>query len=156
MKQLSTVQAAYIAGFLDGDGSIYVRLKPNSTYRYGFQVAPNIVFYQSQKELKFLESLKEMIGVGYIRLRNDGIAEYTIGDTGSMRDLINQIGSHLIFKKEQAVLLIRILDRKEKIKSGEDFLKIAKLIDRYKELNYSKKRKIGSEQVIVSKKFITP
>ncbi len=42
-KKISSTQKAYLAGFLDGDGSIYVRIKPNNTYKYGFQVAPYIV-----------------------------------------------------------------------------------------------------------------
>ncbi len=43
MKTLTPTQAAYVAGFLDGDGSIFVRLKPNAAYRYGFQIAPYVV-----------------------------------------------------------------------------------------------------------------
>jgi len=57
--KLSKEQRAYIAGFLDGDGSIYVRLKPNSTYRYRFQVSPAIVFYQSEKESNYLQWLQK-------------------------------------------------------------------------------------------------
>lgn len=158
MRRLNESMAAYIAGFLDGDGSIYVRLKPNTQYRYGFQVAPNIVFYQSQKEIKFLERVKNEIGAGYIRKRNDGIAEYTIGDVGTMRELIYQIHPHLIFKREQASLLIQILDQKEKVDSKEKFLELANLIDRYKELNYSKKRKINAKSVLdsFSLEHVTP
>ena len=156
MKSLSSTQASYIAGFLDGDGSIYVRLKPNQTYRYGFQIAPNIVFYQSQKEVHFLHVLQEVVGAGYIRLRKDGIAEYTIGDTATMRELVAYIEPYLIFKKAQANLLIQILDQKEYVQSKDDFLQLAKLIDRFKELNYSKKRTIGAAQVMSSKKFVTP
>ena len=37
--------------------------------------------------------------------------------------------------------MIKILDMKEKIKNKNDFIEIAKLIDRFRELNYSKKRK---------------
>jgi len=59
--KLSTQQKAYIAGFLDGDGSIHVRLKPNSTYRYRFQVSPAIVFYQSVKEVEHLKWLQDTI-----------------------------------------------------------------------------------------------
>lgn len=66
MNQLTKLDAAYLAGFLDGDGSIYVRVKPNATYKFGFQIAPNIVFFQSQKEIKSLEKLQEMVGGGYI------------------------------------------------------------------------------------------
>ena len=133
MNQLTPVKSAYIAGFLDGDGSIYVRLKPNKTYKYGFQVAPYIVFYQSQKQIEILEALKEIVGAGYIRLRKDGIAEYTIGDVLSMRELINQIGTYLILKSKQAQLLIKILDSKTKVKSSKDFEQVATLIDKFSE-----------------------
>ena len=147
MNLLTKLNAAYVAGFLDGDGSIHVRLKPNATYRFRFQVAPNIVFYQSQKETKFLEGLRDMVGGGYVRLRNDGIAEYIIGDTETMRNLIKKIEPYLVLKKRQARLLIEILSCKENVKNEHDFLRMAQLIDQYKDLNYSKKRTVGFAQV---------
>ena len=148
MKTLTPTQAAYVAGFLDGDGSIFVRLKPNAAYKYGFQIAPYIVFFQSQKEIDFLERLQELIGVGYVRLRNDGIAELTVGSIKAMRDLIGQVEPYLILKKRQARLLVKILERKEQVKSKEDFIALVHLIDQYKSLNYSKKRTITFERVV--------
>lgn len=148
MKSLSKTQAAYIAGFLDGDGSIYVQLKANPTYKFGFQVAPNIVFFQSQKSISILKKLKQMVGGGYIRLRKDGIAEYTIGDSETMQGLLAQIKPYLLLKKVQADLLVQILDSKKKIQNEKDFLRIAKLIDKYQALNYSKKRTIGFTAVL--------
>ena len=50
MLKITQTQLAYLAGFIDGDGSIYVRLKPNDTYRYGFQIAPYIILFQSAKD----------------------------------------------------------------------------------------------------------
>ena len=70
---LTQTQKAYLAGFLDGDGSIYVRLKPNPTYKYGFQVAPYIVLFQSHKEKENFEKICSLIGLGYLRIRKDGI-----------------------------------------------------------------------------------
>ena len=150
MRKLTKEKAAYIAGFLDGDGSIHVRLKPNDTYRYGFKVAQNIVFYQSQKEQEFLERLRQTVGGGYVRRRNDGIAEYVIGDVGTMRDLISSVLPYLILKKRQAKLLVKIFEIKEKVKNKKDFLQLAKLIDEYQNLNYSKKRTVNSSQVAQS------
>jgi hypothetical protein len=141
VKILTETDAAYIAGFLDGDGSIHVRLKPNKAYRFGFQIAPNIVFYQSEKGKNVLERLMEKVGGGRMRLRNDGIVEYIIGDSATMKALINRIKPYLILKKNQADLLISILKRKESVTTKGDFLEVVRLIDSYKELNYSKKRK---------------
>ena len=148
MKHLSKTQCAYIAGFLDGDGSLYIRIKPNKDYRFNYQIAPNIVFYQSQKGWLFLQEIKKMIDAGYMRKRNDGIAEYIIGDVATMSSLLKQISSFLIFKKKQAQLFLRILQKKTKVKTKEDFIALATMIDKLEELNYSKKRRITSQVVI--------
>ncbi len=66
-KTISTTERAYLAGFLDGDGSIYVRLKSNSTYKYGFQVSPYIILFQSIKEIKNFKKACALINCGYMR-----------------------------------------------------------------------------------------
>lgn len=141
MKKISSTQKAYLAGFLDGGGSIYVRLKPNADYRYGFQVAPYIVLFQSKKELGKFERVCSLIDIGYIRERKDGILEYTIGREEAIRSFLKMVGPYLIMKKEQAALMIEILDMKAKIENKDSFLKLMKATDRFRGLNYSKKRK---------------
>lgn len=148
MKHLSKIKCAYIAGFLDGDGSIYIRLKPNKDYHFGYQVAPNIVFYQSQKNLLFLQKIKDIIGAGYLRKRNDGIAEYILGDVLSMSSLLKQITPYLILKKKQARLFLQIIQKKKRVKTKNDFIVLTKMIDNLEKLNYSKKRRITSKVII--------
>ena len=138
---LSQTQKAYLAGFLDGDGSIYVRLKQNSTYRYGFQIAPYIVLFQSQKEKENFEKICSLIGIGYLRVRKDGILEYIIGKTEGLRKFLKIVKPFVILKKRRVALMTEILDKKEKVKNKNDFRKLVDLIDRFRELNYSKKRK---------------
>jgi len=138
---LNQSKRAYLAGFLDGDGSIYVRLKSNSSYRYGFQIAPYIVLFQSQKEQKKFKKLCSLINLGYMRVRKDGILEYTIGKVDSLQKFLRIVKPFLILKKEQADLMLKILNKKETVKNKQDFIKLANLIDRFRDLNYSKKRK---------------
>ena len=140
-KTMSISQRAYLAGFLDGDGSIYVRLKPNSSYKYGFQVSPYIVFFQSAKAIKSFQKVCALLDYGYLRKRKDGILEYTIGKKDEIIKFLGLIRPYLILKKKQADLMIRIIEQKDKVKSKSDFQKLAKLIDKFRELNYSKKRK---------------
>ena len=147
MSQLNKVQKAYFAGFLDGDGSIYVQLKPNATYRYGFQIAPYIVLYQSQKSRKSFEKLCSMLGLGYMRERRDGILEYIIGRNDEIRTFLALVQPYVLLKKNQVELMLQILAAKERVKNSEDFQALAKLVDRFRELNYSKKRK---------KRIVTP
>ena len=138
---LRPTQQAYIAGFLDGDGSIYVRLKPNPTYRYGFQVAPYIVLYQSQKSRDEFERICSLIGSGHLRVRSDGILEYIVERAGPLKELLRMVKPFVLLKRKQVNLMTEILDKKERVKSKEDFAALASLIDRFRELNYSKKRK---------------
>lgn len=141
------IEKAYVAGFLDGDGSIYVKLTRNSGYKFKFQVAPYLVFYQSGKQPEFLNKLNKIINLGYIRHRNDGIHELIIGDVDSLKSLVKALVPYLILKKKQALLMLKVLKLKQKVRSADDFIKLSKLIDEFANLNYSKKRIINSLEV---------
>ena len=139
---ISSIQKAYLAGFLDGDGSIYVRAKPNTTYRFGYQIAPSIVLFQSSKNQEFLESIHKMINLGYIRERKDGILELTINKIDEIMCFVKMVKPFTKFKKRQINLLEKIVSAKEAVKTKEDFAKLLKLVHVFSEINYSKKRKV--------------
>lgn len=141
MSKLSSVQKSYLAGFIDGDGSIYVRLKPNDSYRYGFQVAPYIVLFQASKDEEIFRRVCSLMDFGYLRKRKDGILEYTIGRTEDIIELLIMIKPYLILKKRQANLMLEILKKKKSVKNKADFQGLMDLIDKFRDLNYSKKRK---------------
>lgn len=141
MKSISSIKKAYLAGFLDGDGSIYVRLKPNSSYRYGFQVAPYVILFQSAKDRSKFEEVCSLIELGYIRERKDGILEYTINKIDNIRIFLSVIKPFVILKRKQVALMIDILDQKKKVENSKDFSVLIEMIDSFRELNYSKKRK---------------
>ena len=157
--KLSKEQKAYISGFLDGDGSIHVRLKPNSSYRFRFQISPSVVFYQSKKEESYMLWLRDLVGRGYIRKRKDGIIEYILGDIESIQYLLNNLKPHLRLKRRQADLMLKVLKLKAGTKTAQDFLNLAREIDKFQELNYSKKRIQNSfqvEKVLRKEKFLAP
>jgi len=56
-------------------------------------------------------------------------------------------------------LMIEVLAMKEKVKTGKDFLKLAKKIDGFQKMNYSKKRIQNSlevEKVLKKERLLTP
>lgn len=140
MQKLTQTQISYLAGFIDGDGSIYVRAKPNQDYRFGFQIAPYIVLFQSTKDEVNFNKICALLDCGYLRKRKDGILEYIVGRREEIIDLITLIKPYLILKSRQADLLLEILELKSKIKDEKDFDKLLKLVNKFAELNYSKKR----------------
>ena len=142
LQSLSPIKKAYIAGFLDGDGSIYARAKPNPTYKYGFQVAPYIVLYQSQTSQEKFAEVCKLIGVGHLRVRSDGILKYIIERADDIKMLLKCVTPFVILKRKQVMLMKQILQQKHKIEKESDFEALLKMVDSFRELNYSKKRKI--------------
>lgn len=140
MLKLTQTQLAHVAGFIDADGSIYVRLKPNDSYRYGFQIAPYIILFQSAKDETNFNKICKMLNCGYLRRRKDGILEYTIARREEILNLIKLIKPYLILKAKQADLIEKILIKKTLVKSSKDFSKLMEIVNKFAELNYSKKR----------------
>lgn len=141
LRTLSPIKKAYVAGFLDGDGSIYARAKPNASYRYGFQIALYIVLFQSQKDEENFVKLCNLIDCGKLRKRKDGILEYTINKIDCIKSFLKSVYPFVILKKRQAELMLKIIEQKDKVENKNDFESLLKLIDSYRDLNYSKKRK---------------
>ena len=141
-RNLSSIKRAYLAGFLDGDGSIYVRAKPNGDYRYGFQIAPAIILFQSARNRSKFEEICSLINLGYIRTRKDGILEYTINKIDNILEFLLIVEPFVILKRKQVALMKKILEQKKSIEQQSDFEALLKLVDSFRELNYSKKRKI--------------
>mgnify|MGYP001610085207 FL=1 len=147
MIQDST-ELAYIAGFLDGDGSVFFQIVPREDYKKKFQIRSSIAFYQMKEYSEILEWLKNYFGCGYIRHRKTGMSDYTIVDSKEVKRILKLLQPFVKLKRKQIDLGLQILDRLEKSNSDSDFIEICKLVDKFKELNYSKKRTITSETVM--------
>ena len=147
MKIIDSTTIAYIAGFLDGDGSIFFQIVSRPDYKLKFQIRSSIAFYQDTKHKEILEWLKEIFESGCIRHRKTGISDYTIVESKEVYKILKLLQPYVKLKAEQVSLGLKILDRLNNKKSYEDFLEICKLVDKFKDLNYSKKRTMNYEVV---------
>ena len=138
---------SYIAGFLDADGSIYVRVKKNNSHKYGFQIMPAIVFFQRDTNVKVLHYLQDNLSIGYIRTRNDKMCEYVIGNIEGIQKVINLVEDYVVLKKPQLLLLKELIHKKLLVKTPEDFLELVKIADNISIKNYSTIKKAKSEVV---------
>jgi|TARA_Y100000310_G_scaffold276794_1_gene294198 hypothetical protein len=138
---------AYIAGFLDGDGSIFFQIIPRKDYKQKFQIRSSIAFYQTTKFVWILKWIKKIFGVGYIRHRKTGMSDYTIVESKEVKRILLLLKPYVKLKKKQIELGLDILNKIDNKKSNKDFLEICKLVDKFKELNYSKKRTITHKTV---------
>jgi LAGLIDADG endonuclease len=135
---------AYLAGFLDGDGSIILQLVRRQDYVYGFQIRASVCFYQSTRGKAGLEWLKEQLGCGYIRDRAGSMSDYTIVGWSSVKRVLELVQPFTIFKREQVNRALALMSRLGGRLSPEEFLEIAKLVDVFATLNYSKKKHIDA------------
>lgn len=140
---------SYIAGFLDADGCINLQLVRRKDYVLGYQIRASITFFQPSSHRSFLEWLKSIFQVGFVRDRKDGVSEYAIVDTPSVLDVLVTLRSYLKIKKPQCDLAITVLQEvvHSRRLTPEQFLKLAQKVDRFGELNASRKRSIPSDQV---------
>ena len=153
MKFTDSIILAYIAGFLDGDGSIFFQIVRRPDYKRKFQIRSSIAFYQDSSNLRILEWLKEQIGAGYIRHRKTGISDYTIVESEKVEEILRSLQPYVILKKKHIELGLEIIKKNKINKTDKEFIEICKLVDKFKELNYSKKRTMTSETVC---KFLSP
>lgn len=101
-SQSTKTELAYIAGFLDGDGSIMLQIKRRKESPQGFRVMATICLYQDSRHEAPLYWMKQKLGIGYISKRNDGITELRINGYKQVRDILEQLIPYIRFKKPQA------------------------------------------------------
>jgi intein-encoded DNA endonuclease-like protein len=138
---------AYVAGFLDGDGSIFFQIVRRKDYRRRFQIRSSIAFYQKTEQCWILSWLKKQFGCGYIRHRKTGMSDYTVVGSREVKEILSLLKPHVKLKKKQLELGLSILQQLEKSDSNWNFLAACRMVDKFKTLNYSKKRTITHESV---------
>ena len=139
--------AAYIAGFLDGDGSIMAQLVYRKDYTLGYQIRVSIVFYQKQSHSEILLWLKEQLHYGYIRDRNDGMTEYTIVGLSEVAAVLTLLTPKLRLKKQLAKDVQKLIAAHPKKMTASKLVKLSVLVDQTAKFNYSKRRTNTSQVV---------
>ena len=137
---MSNEELAYIAGFLDGDGCVMAQLVRRKDYIYGYQVRVSIVFYQKQNHQEILQWLKGKLNLGYVRQRNDGMAEYTIVGLKEVERVLRLLQPYLRLKKVLAGKVLELVRQHPKKMSPEELIRISHLVDETATFTYSKKR----------------
>lgn len=147
---MTNEEKAYIAGFLDGDGSIMAQLVFRKDYKLGYQIRTSIVFYQKTVHQDILLWLKERLGYGYIRIRRDGMSEYTIVGFREVEHVVTLLYPFLRLKKQLAGDVLTLIQRHPPSRNmnASKLISLSKLVDKTARFNYSKKRTVTSQTVI--------
>ena len=151
MGSRSNIHLAYIAGFLDGDGSLMLQIKKRKDgNKSKFRFMPTICFYQDTRHEKNLYWIRDVLKIGYISKRNDGMTELRINGYKQVRDILQSLLPYIKFKKIQADALKKatdiLLKTELKLLNKIQLTKIVDLILVIQNENYvTKKKKTKSE-----------
>lgn len=111
MKQDNTVGSrsqcnlAYIAGFLDGDGSLMLQIKKRSDGRSKLRFMCTICFYQDSRHEVGLVWIRKILGIGYLSRRKDGMSELRINGFAQVKEILGNLLPYIRFKQQQAKAL---------------------------------------------------
>lgn len=139
----------WIAGFLDGNGSIITQIVKNEDRKYGFHIRISISFVQKSQYKHVLLALQKQLLVGTLRDRKDGICEYVIVSVSSVESILLMLMPYLRIKKNLAKHVLKIIEYKRNIIDKNQFIEACGLVDETIAMTYSKKRTITKETVIV-------
>ncbi len=151
MGSRSKTNFAYIAGFLDGDGSLMMQIKrrvgkrEKNRPRFMF----TICFYQDTRHEEPLFWIRDILNIGYISRRNDGMTELRINGFKQTKDSLSLLLPFLKFKKKQAEVILKAIGLLTKSKMTESITR--ELIDcilLVQKENYVTRRKRTKEELL--------
>lgn len=116
---MTVISLEYIAGIVDGEGSIYIaREKPDKTHR-NFSFSPRFVITNSY--LPLLELINKYYNLGKIRFAKQGknkvVYDIRIASPIGIESFLTKILPFLIIKKPQAILMLDFIKNRKKTKN---------------------------------------
>ena len=140
-------EASYLAGFLDGDGSIHFQFVRQDGYRFGYYIRASMSLTQSTTDRWGLEKLQELIGAGYLRDRGNGMSDLIITSRPVLMDVLRAVEPYVVFKRPQVQEALRLLPMIVPRMTVEGFLQVVRETDGFSDLNHSKTKRITAEDV---------
>jgi len=146
----SKVDLAYIAGFLDGDGSLMLQLKKCGDRKSNLRFMCTICFYQDSRHREPLVWIRKVLNIGYLSDRKDGITELRVNGYRQIHSILVLLLPYLKFKKTQASCLVKacelLIDKSFRKLNEDDLRTLVSLILEIQSQNYvTKKKKTGEE-----------
>ena len=141
----SKLSNAYVAGFLDGDGSIMATVeKRPDRRRFPYRVRLRINFTQHERHRRLIEIIQEFLGgIGAVRReKSHKLVELVIQDRNSVEQTLNRLLPCIILKERQAKIMLDIIEiyKKATVKTRsslteKEYVSILTLVREIRNLN---------------------
>lgn len=150
-SKTSSIEYAYIAGFLDGDGSLMLQLKKRSDTKLGARFMVTICLYQDVRHDTPLHWIRDILGAGYITTRNDSISELRVNGFRTVRRVLVELQPFIRFKVLQTEAILRacvILERGMKHLTKQEIVEVIDLALLVQRENYKAYRKKSRDEML--------
>lgn len=118
MNKLTPREAAYLAGLIDGEGTITIhRRRPLPSNQFRLYYRPVVIIINT--DLPLLEHVKKICGTGWVGISMHGHGErktcynFQLGRRSEIYWLLTQILDDLFLKKEQGELLLEFINSRD-------------------------------------------
>ena len=138
---------AWLAGFIDADGSINAQIVRRDDYILKYQVRVTLTIFQSTKRHHILLHMQKLLGKGTVKKRNDGMSELCIVGQKQLKDSLEAILPYLVLKRPQATLVLKLIEKLPYTKDPCILLQACALADKIGLLTDGKKRTVQSYEV---------
>lgn len=143
-----TLFCSYLAGYVDGDGSIYGQIIKDKSCKNDFKFVIKLSFFQKSSRKWFLLKLKKTFdNIGYLR-EGPLMSDYTISGKKDVLIILKLLLPYLELKKRTCVLGIEVLESIGTVNTRDDFIRVCEKLDKMAELTDGKKRIINKEYVL--------
>ena len=147
MQDIKQLKLAWLAGFIDADGSINAQIIRREDYILKYQVRVSLTVFQSTKRHHILLHIHKLLGKGTIRKRKDGMSELCVVGATQVKLSLESILPYLELKKPQAKLVLEIIQKLPYTKDANVLLQACVVTDKIGMLTDGKKRMIKSDEV---------
>src|SRR3989338_698001 len=146
---MTEVEKAYVAGLLDGDGSIMAHIEPRRDCRFGYRIRVVVKFSQHESNDATLNELKQLCGDGYVSQANKHVRELALKSATSVRRLLQALEPYVRIKRTQVKRALELLELLEDVKTLEQFKRAASVADAISAANLksSSRRKHSSQSI---------
>ena len=145
----------FLAGFVEGEGSVCVSMKETPTRRFGFYVHPEFFLYQYRGYPQMLELARAMFGSGsmFPKPGNERVLVYAVSSRRAIAlKVIPFLRAYMTFAPRRAIYdryceIVEAMERKEHF-TREGMVRIVEMAYALNPLSKGKARKRTMQEVI--------